>query len=854
MALSGSFYKNVGSHWRLQLEWTATQNIANNTSTVTAKLFWIALDSYGAVNSSSSKTCSIYMSGSNLTGAWNSTSGTLASLSGNQKKLIHTYSRTITHNDNGTGYVTLDAYFDAEVTLSGVYYGRIDIDAQTFTLDTIPRASSLSSSASWTAGNSLAISISRASSSFTHTVRIYAGTTLVKTITDIGASTTASFSTAENTTIFDVINAGASVGSKIELVTYSGSTPISTTTYTGTITAPSSSTTTSSMDFNIGASVAIGITRANAGFTHTLRFYLGSTLIHTETGVGTSFTWTPTATQITNMYNTTPKSNSIGSKVEIDTFYNGEKVRGTTSKTGTARVTNSNPIFAATSISYADTNTTTTGITGNNQYIIQNKSSLTAYVNTAASMRNGATFSHYLVMIDGKEQRITTTTGNVLVGTIKAGSNQSLIIRAYDSRGNFTEVVKTVLVVPYTDPVGTLTATRTNKFEDTTTISLKGSFSGILVGTNKNSLSLMQYRYKASTSSTWGAWTNFTYSTSGTSFTANNVVLTLANTQSWNLEIQIKDRLSTKTSSLLIGAGQPIMFIDSKKKSVGIGKFPVNSNSFEVEGRIFVTNSEGMRLQAPSSSNATYLTFFKDAGSPATRSGYVGFGSPTNNRLHIYNEMTGGEIYLYAQNGVRSVGDVIIEKGNPKLELKGTGSPGIELTSTNGGLPYIDFSNDSTSDYDIRVIQASDTSLEIQGGSLRIVNQPYLTTRNGSQSLSPNAWTILNHGTTSTNIGGGSITGGVYTIPESGVYQVVGVINMTTTSGTQYHMACFVNGVLSDGNRMHQRQASGTADGLIVGTTSIRLNKGDKIDVRVYQNSASTISTTTFDLTVTKLS
>lgn len=356
MALSGTIYKNVGAHWRLQLEWTGTQSISGNYTDVTAKLYWMALDGYGAVNSSATKDCAIY-----IDGTWDTYSAAgLASLSGNQKKLIHSFTKRVYHNADGTGSVTLDAYFDAEVTLGGTYYGRIELDAKTFTLDTIPRASSLTSSASWTAGNDLGISISRASTSFTHTVKIYVNNVLIKTLTNVGSSATADFTTAENTSIFNQLNTAASTSSKIELLTYNGSTLIGTKTYTGTVTAPAASTISSSVSFNIGDSVTFSISRANSGFTHTLEIYIGGTLIKTITGVGTSTTWTPTSSEKTAMYNTTPNSNTVGVEVRCTTYYNGEQVRTYTSKTGTATVTNSNPIFSASSVTYADTNTTTT--------------------------------------------------------------------------------------------------------------------------------------------------------------------------------------------------------------------------------------------------------------------------------------------------------------------------------------------------------------------------------------------------------------------------------------------------------------------------------------------------------------
>ncbi|MDE1381198.1 DUF859 family phage minor structural protein, partial [Bacillus licheniformis] len=164
MALSGSFYTNVGSHLRLQLEWSATQNVSNNTSTVTAKLYWISRDSYGVVNSSATKDGYITIDGTKYTF---SGSG-LANLSGNQKKLLKTATKTISHNSDGTKSISLDGSFSPEITFSGTWYGTVNLSAHTYSLNTIPRKSSLSTSANFTAGSDYTITVSRASSSFTH--------------------------------------------------------------------------------------------------------------------------------------------------------------------------------------------------------------------------------------------------------------------------------------------------------------------------------------------------------------------------------------------------------------------------------------------------------------------------------------------------------------------------------------------------------------------------------------------------------------------------------------------------------------------------------------------------------------
>lgn len=585
MALSGTFYTNVGSHWRLQLEWTATQNIANNTSTITAKLYWMALDSYGAVSSSATKDGAITIDGTSSTFS----GAGLAALSGNQKKLLHTFQKTVTHNADGTKSVSLSAYFDAEVTLGGTYYSRISVSG-TATLNTIPRASSLMSSASWTAGNNLPISISRASSSFTHTVKIYVDNALIKTVSGIGTSTTVSFSTTENTNIFTKLAQSSSKSSKIVLETYNGGSLVGSKEYTGTCTAPSASTLTAPSSFNIGDTISITINRSNSSFTHTIKLKNGSNVAKTYTNQTTSTSFV-TSDIASTLYGWTPNSNSINLTLECTTYYNDVQVRTPTTKTITANVTNSNPTFGS-GFTYRDTNATTLAVTGNNQYIIQNQSQVLVEIPTSAKATavNGASMVSYVATLNGlsiTQPYSSSSTVSFNFGTINASQNLTLSIKAIDSRGNSTTVTKTVTILPYSPPVINAKAERLNNFENQTTLSLNGSISLLTIsGLNKNLIQAMQYRYKDASTGAWSSWSNFTYTTNGANYTATNVILNLDNTKSWNIEIKVQDKLQSRTISLTVPTGRPIFFIDAVKRALGFNDFPQENDELRINGRI----------------------------------------------------------------------------------------------------------------------------------------------------------------------------------------------------------------------------------------------------------------------------
>jgi hypothetical protein len=622
MALSGSYYTNVGSHWRLQLEWTATQSVAGNYSDVTAKLYWMALDGYGAVYSSAAKDGGIY-----IQDTWNYFTGETAALSGNQKRLLHTFTKRLYHNSNGTFTMNLDGFFDAEVTLGGTYYGRINLATKYFTLNTIPRASSLTSSPSWTAGNSLPISINRADSGFTHDVTVSVNGVVIRKLENIATSYTIGFTQAELTSIFNQLNGAASENTLVRVETFDGSTLIGTEDYTGTVTAPPASVVASGFDRYVYTDQTINadIDRAHSGFTHTLKYFVNGVLIKTITGVTTSYAWTPTQAEMDAMHAQMSTVTYIDGNLEITTYYNGEVVRSPSNNDLDFYIRNANPLFDSGDFSYLDRNTTTSGLTGNNQYIVQGESLPRVTISSAAQGQKGASIVSYIVSLAGQEDTLAAI-GTTDFNEIDASSNQTLSIKVVDSRGNYTTITKTVTVVPYKPPVLNGSAARQNDFESDTVLGVEtgSSYSRLLVGgVQKNVLSLVQYRYKEKSSSTWSNWTSFPgVTTANGVITASDVLVTLTNTVAWDVEFRAIDSLSTTVIALSVGTGEPLYFIDVDKKSVGVNKLPSTSEGFEFNGKNYFLNTQTLPsiLDISGSYGAT-VWYRKIADLPATTSG-----------------------------------------------------------------------------------------------------------------------------------------------------------------------------------------------------------------------------------------
>lgn len=218
MAASGTIQQAIRTGYRLQIAWTVdSQSVANNTSSVTAKVQLVSTGASYTINSSASKSGSLTINGTKYTFSFT------AALSGNQTKTLFTKTVTVAHNADGTKTCAFSATAGINVTLSGTYYGNVTASGNG-TFNTIARAStiaSVTSSVSVTGSNAVTVSITRAASSFTHTV-VFSFGSYSKTTEDVGTST--SYTIPQSW--LNAIPNATSGTAKVTVTTYSGSTKI----------------------------------------------------------------------------------------------------------------------------------------------------------------------------------------------------------------------------------------------------------------------------------------------------------------------------------------------------------------------------------------------------------------------------------------------------------------------------------------------------------------------------------------------------------------------------------------------------------------------------------------------------
>ena len=209
--------------------------MTNNKSTITAKVYLIN-DWSLSINGRTNNTITIDGTKQTFSSPSISSKGT---------HLLRTLTQTVNHAGDGSKSLSISVVFHIEATLSGVYYSTITASAN-IALDSIPRASSISMSAG-TLGSAATITISRASSSFTHTITYKfgsaAGTIAAKT-----SETSVSWTPA------------LALGNQIPNTT-SGTATLTCTTYNGSTSIGSKSI---SVKLNLPASVVPTITSLTA--------------------------------------------------------------------------------------------------------------------------------------------------------------------------------------------------------------------------------------------------------------------------------------------------------------------------------------------------------------------------------------------------------------------------------------------------------------------------------------------------------------------------------------------------------------------------------------------------------------
>lgn len=341
------------------------------------------------------------------------------------------------------------------------------------------------------------------------------------------------------------------------------------------------------------AKITMSVTVYNTSYTHTLVIKNGSTTVLTITGLSLSSgsnTVTLTSSQRSTVLAAMASIKSFTGTFELTTHSSSTQIGTTSSKTATVQTTaaNSAPTFSG--FTYEDSNTTSAGVTGNNQILIQGVSTLKVTA-SAATAKNGASISSYSVAAGNATASSTSTTLNA--GKITTSGTVPVVVTAIDSRGYTTSTTVNITVVAYESiDIKSYFMRRINEVEDATQVSIEGDITPVKIsGANKNSLRYLYYRYKKTSDSSYSSYyvitSKTTYTDTSFSF-ASDEWLSLDADYSYYVQFLVADKLTSDTVTITIPQGTPLLAF--RRKKIGVNKREPTA-ALDIEGDVKINGS-----------------------------------------------------------------------------------------------------------------------------------------------------------------------------------------------------------------------------------------------------------------------
>lgn len=356
----------------------------------------------------------------------------------------------------------------------------------------------------------------------------------------------------------------------------------------GLTTIPRASTPTlSPSTLDAGTLMTINTNRASSGFTHNITWIFGTQSGSVGTGIGTSTTWTPPLSLLTEIPNAAQGNGTIRTVT-----YNGSTYIGQTDVTFYLRAPDSTaPTITVPEITDSEAVPLIASTVGK---YVQKLSKVSVTINSATP-QYGATIpsNGYKIEVDG--QTINAQTGTT-PDFISSSGTIPIKITVTDSRGKARVVTKNISVLPWAVPLidlNGLSIIRSNSAgvaqEDGTYIKvhLKGSVSSLVNGTEKNALSY-QILTRPRGGSTWT--TALTITPGGVTIDADLTPISpYAPESAWDVRVDLKDKFATSTTIGTIAVGQVFIHFGQAGQGVGFGKF-WERGAIDALGKVYSTD------------------------------------------------------------------------------------------------------------------------------------------------------------------------------------------------------------------------------------------------------------------------
>lgn len=563
---SGSFNLSrtgsTSSYITFKCTWSSTPNASTNKSTVTVTV---------TASKSSSSTSPTYGNQSTSVTVGSASQSNSGSFNLAPSKTITLFSKTFTvaHNADGTKSVKISVDVGGNAMWAN--------GSATVTLDKIPRYATVKQSLSaktettatiaWSSDSTVDyIWYSTNNGSSWSGINVADGTSGSYTISGLSANTAYNIKTRVRRKDSQLTTDSSALAVTTYAYPYANSMP----------------------NFTIGSKLTIGIYNP-LGRTVTVNI-LGAdnSQVSNDTTSGTSITGYAGSGVVNALYASIPNAKSGTYKVKV-TY--GTQI---STKTGGTYSVNANVCAPSIgTIAYQDTNSQTIALTGDNQDIVRNQSTL-SYSASGLTALNGASVRSCSVTVNGEtiSLNVSGTSASGTGGVIDSGTNIDAVFTVTDSRGLTGTKKVTLSMIDWSVPSAIITLERQDNFYTATNLTVDANYSSI---NGNNQITITYQATKEGDSSA---------SVSGTVQDNVTSVVQLDNSYAWTVSIKLVDSLGGQTTyTAYISRGMPIIYFDRLKSSVGINCFPQEEESLEVNGVNMAKNV----MTASLSANVTNL-------------------------------------------------------------------------------------------------------------------------------------------------------------------------------------------------------------------------------------------------------
>lgn len=363
---------------------------------------------------------------------------------------------------------------------------------------------------------------------------------------------------------------------------------------------------------------------------------------------GTSYTFAFTEDE-RNKFRQAATSNTLSVIFYIRTVYNDTNYYSTATRTLT--IVNANPTFV--DFKFADVDDVTVALTGDSKAIVKGESNIYVYVPAAnkATANKYASMDKYRIAIGSQTVELSYSSSSEVGTTLYNVSSDSVIVYAVDSRGNSTaKQLWASRYIDYFPPrITYVEAKRTDSVKEETTLYFSGVFWNGNFGAQQNAIRGCHYKYRLAGTSEWKGQVELTnLSISGNTFSYSIKMHGDLGAEgfdinnSYEISVAIMDYLNAREAPIFtLGPGLPGIAIYKNFVAIGQRYDTGLGGALQVNGRpIFRSNRLALDSSGQSGDTA-YFEIYKNGA----RGAFMGFGNPSSDIFHIYNENAGGFVF-----------------------------------------------------------------------------------------------------------------------------------------------------------------------------------------------------------------